>query len=76
VNVILPILHWHSTPRGVFTRSPQPWWLWLAASAWLSNQPTGPARAAGTRVVIDQIKDTDPEMAEKWRKTLPQEVPK
>jgi hypothetical protein len=42
----------------------------------LSNQPTGPARAAGTRVVIDQIKDTDPEMAEKWRKTLPQEVPK
>jgi hypothetical protein len=44
----------------------------VAASGWLSNQPTGPAREAGARVVIDQIKDTDPEMAEQWRKTLPQ----
>jgi hypothetical protein len=42
----------------------------VAASGWLSNQSTGPAREAGVRVVIDQIKDTDPEMAEQWRKTL------
>jgi len=48
----------------------------VAASAWLSNQPTGPARDAGARVVIEQIKDTDPEMAEQWRKTLPPAVPK
>ena len=45
----------------------------IAASQWLSAQPTGPARDAGARVVIDQIKDTDPEMAERWRKALPQE---
>jgi hypothetical protein len=25
-----------------------------------------PARDAGARVVIDQIKDADPEMAEQW----------
>jgi hypothetical protein len=48
----------------------------VAASGWLSTQPAGPARDAGAKVLIIQIKDTDPEMAEKWRKTLPQEVPK
>ncbi len=48
----------------------------VAASAWLSTQPLGSAREAGARVVIDQIKDTDPEMAEQWRKTLPLEEPK
>jgi hypothetical protein len=42
----------------------------IAASGWLSAQPTGPAREAGARVLISQIKDTDPEMAEQWRKTL------
>ena len=47
----------------------------VAASGWLSAQPTGPARETGARVVIEQIKDTDPEMAEQWRKTLPQETP-
>jgi hypothetical protein len=45
----------------------------VAASGWLSSQPLGPAREAGARVLISQIKDTDPEMAEQWRKTLPQE---
>jgi len=43
----------------------------VAASQWLSTQPAGPARDAGARVVISQIKDTDPEMAAGWRKTLP-----
>jgi hypothetical protein len=45
----------------------------VAASGWLSSQPAGPARDAGAQVLISQIKDTDPEMAEQWRKTLPQE---
>ena len=45
----------------------------VAASAWLSTQPLGPARDAGARVLISQIKDTDPEMAEQWRTTLPPE---
>jgi hypothetical protein len=45
----------------------------VAASAWLSTQPLGPARDAGAQVLISQIKDTDPEMAEQWRKTLPPE---
>ena len=48
----------------------------VAASGWLSNQPTGPAREAGARVIINAIKDTDPEMAEQWRKTLAPEEPK
>jgi hypothetical protein len=43
----------------------------MAASGWLSTQPQGLARDAGARVLISQIKDTDPEMAEQWRKTLP-----
>jgi hypothetical protein len=42
----------------------------VAASGWLTALPVGPAREAGARVVIEQIKDTDPEMAEQWRKTL------
>ena len=46
----------------------------VAASGWLSTQPLGPAREAGARVLISQIKDTDPEMAEQWRKTLPPPV--
>ena len=46
----------------------------VAASGWLSSQPLGPAREAGARVLISQIKDTDPEMAEQWRKTLPPPV--
>jgi hypothetical protein len=48
----------------------------IAASAWLSTQPLGPARDVGARVLISQIKDTDPEMAEQWRKTLPPETGK
>jgi hypothetical protein len=46
----------------------------VAASGWLSAQPTGPAREAGAQVLISAIKDTDPEMAEQWRKTLPSPV--
>ena len=46
----------------------------IAASGWLSTQPASPARDAGARVLISQIKDTDPEMAEQWRKTLPPPV--
>ena len=46
----------------------------VAASGWLSSRPLGPARDAGARVLISQIKDTDPEMAEQWRKTLPRET--
>ena len=45
----------------------------VAASGWLSSQPIGPAREAGARVIISAIQDTDPEMAEQWRKTLPGE---
>jgi hypothetical protein len=45
----------------------------IAASGWLSAQPTGPTREVGARVIISAIKDTDPEMAEQWRKTLPPE---
>lgn len=45
-----------------------------AASGWLAAQPQGPARESGVRVLIQQIKDTDPEMAEQWRKTLPPPV--
>ena len=42
----------------------------VAASEWLSKQALGPARDAGAKVLIEQIKDTDPEMAEQWRKSL------
>ena len=42
----------------------------VAASEWLSKQPLGPAREAGAKVLIEQIKDTDPERAEQWRKSL------
>ena len=45
----------------------------IAASGWLSTQPAGPARDVGARVLISQIQDTDPEMAEQWRQTLPPE---
>jgi hypothetical protein len=45
----------------------------VAASEWLAKQPAGPARDAGARVIIDQIKNTDPQMAEQWRKSLSQE---
>jgi hypothetical protein len=49
--------------------------LWLkrdpiAASEWLSKQPAGPARDAGAQEIINQIKDTDPETAEQWRKSM------
>ena len=42
----------------------------VAASEWLSKQALGPARDAGAKVLIEQIKDTDPERAEQWRKSL------
>jgi hypothetical protein len=42
----------------------------IAASEWLSQQPAGPARDAGAQEIINQIKDTDPEMAEQWRKSM------
>jgi hypothetical protein len=42
----------------------------IAASEWLSQQPVGPARDAGAQEIINQIKDTDPEMAEQWRKSM------
>jgi hypothetical protein len=42
----------------------------VAASEWLSQQPAGPARDAGAQEIINQIKDTDPEMAEQWRKSM------
>ena len=42
----------------------------VTASEWLSKQALGPARDAGAKVLIEQIKDTDPEMAEQWRKSL------
>jgi hypothetical protein len=41
-----------------------------AASEWLSKQAAGPARDAGAQEIINQIKDTDPEMAEQWRKSM------
>jgi hypothetical protein len=42
----------------------------IAASEWLSKQAAGPARDAGAQEIINQIKDTDPEMAEQWRKSM------
>jgi hypothetical protein len=42
----------------------------IAASDWLSKQSAGPARDAGAQEIINQIKDTDPEMAEQWRKSM------
>jgi|694.fasta_scaffold80334_2 hypothetical protein len=42
----------------------------IAASEWLSQQPAGPARDAGAQEIINQIKDTDPETAEQWRKSM------
>jgi hypothetical protein len=42
----------------------------IAASEWLSKQPAGPARDAGAQEIINQIKDTDPETAEQWRKSM------
>ena len=42
----------------------------VAASEWLSKQPAGPARDAGAQEIINQIKDTDPETAEQWRKSM------
>jgi hypothetical protein len=42
----------------------------IAASDWLSKQPAGPARDAGAQEIINQIKDTDPQMAEQWRKSM------
>jgi hypothetical protein len=44
----------------------------VAASQWLAKQPAGPARDAGARVIIDQIKNTDPLMADQWQKSLSQ----
>jgi len=43
----------------------------VAASEWLARLPAGPARDAGARAIIEQVKNTDPEMAEQWRKSLP-----
>lgn len=42
----------------------------IAASEWLSKQAAGPARDAGAQEIINQVKDTDPEMAEQWRKSM------
>lgn len=49
--------------------------VWMKADAssageWLSAQPPGPARDAGIWVVLGQIKDTDPAVAEQWRASL------
>lgn len=42
----------------------------IAASEWLSKQPPGPARDAGAREIIKQIKDTDPAMAKQWQDSI------
>jgi hypothetical protein len=42
----------------------------IAASEWLSKQPAGPARNAGAREIIKQIKDTDPAMAKQWQDSM------
>ncbi|RYD86656.1 MAG: hypothetical protein EOP50_22075 [Sphingobacteriales bacterium] len=42
----------------------------VAASQWLATLPAGPVRDEGAKVVIEQVNDTDPEMAEQWRKSL------
>jgi hypothetical protein len=44
----------------------------IAASDWLAKLPAGSARDAGARVIIEQIKNTDPQMAEQWRNSLSQ----
>ena len=44
----------------------------VAASEWLATLPAGPARDAGARVIIEQVKNTDPEMADQWRKSMSQ----
>lgn len=42
----------------------------IAASDWLSKQSPGSARDAGARVIIEQIENTDPGLADQWRKSL------
>lgn len=42
----------------------------MAASDWLSKQPASPARDAGAREIIKQIKDTDPAMAKQWQDSM------
>lgn len=46
----------------------------VSAGEWLASQPPGIARDAGARVIIEQIENTDPEMAEQWRKSLSPQV--
>ena len=48
----------------------------VAASQWLATLPAGPVRDEGAKVVIEQVKNTDPEMAEQWRKSLSPQVTK
>jgi hypothetical protein len=40
------------------------------AMKWLTSQTPGPARDAGARVVIEQLKNTNPKEAGQWRATL------
>ncbi len=46
----------------------------VAASEWLGKLPAGSSRDAGAKVIIEQVKDTDPQMAEQWRKSLSQQA--
>jgi hypothetical protein len=41
-----------------------------AASDWISKQASGPNRDAAVHVLIEQIQDSDPALAEQWKKTL------
>jgi hypothetical protein len=41
-----------------------------AASEWISKQAAGPTRDAAVHVLIEQIQDSDPALAEQWKQTL------
>jgi hypothetical protein len=43
-----------------------------SASEWLGTFPQGPVRDAGAMILIERIRDTDPEMAGEWQKSLSQ----
>ena len=42
----------------------------VEASVWLSALPPGPARNAGIKVLVDEVAESDPAAAAKWRKLL------
>lgn len=48
----------------------------IAASEWLGKLPSGAARDAGARIIVDQLRNTDPAAAEQWRKTITPTAPK